>query len=380
MRILELTSDWKWTGPAEPLVHAVTGLRARGHEVDAAFPEPPPEHGGALAERARERGVEAAYALARGQGYLPFRDGAEVRRLRAFLRARDFDVVHAQHARAHILARLAARGSRTRVIASWPHGDPIPAGVWNRWLYGPRGCDGLVVLSERLAADARTRFGGDPARVAAVPGVVDAARFAPRAASASLRAELGLAPGQRVIGLIARLQPHRRVELILEAFVRALRDAPGLRLLVVGRGTRARQVLEEPVARLGLGSAVIRAGYRRGDYQDVLALLDALVFVVPGSDGSCRAVLETMAMEIPTIASRRGVLPETVADGETGVLCAETPESLAAAFTDLWRDPARWQARGKAARRRIVEGHGVELQAERLEWHYGRVLGLRQGA
>jgi hypothetical protein len=29
MRILQLTSDWKWTGPAEPLVHAVVGLRAR---------------------------------------------------------------------------------------------------------------------------------------------------------------------------------------------------------------------------------------------------------------------------------------------------------------------------------------------------------------
>lgn len=379
MKILQLTSDWKWTGPAEPLVHAVTGLRARGHEVDAAFPETPPGQTGALAERARERGVEAAYSPARGQGFLPWRDGAEVRRLRSFLRARDYDVVHAQHARAHILARLAARGTRTRVVASWPHGDPIPAGFWNRWLYGPRGCDGLVVLSERLAADALARLGGDRERVAVVPGVVDAARFAPRAPIASLRAELGLAPGQRVIGLIARLQPHRRVEVILAALTLALREAPGLRLLVAGRGTRARQVLEEPVARLGLGSAVIRAGYRREDYPNVLALFDALVFLVPGSDGSCRAVLESMSMEIPTIASHRGVLPETVGDGETGALCAETPESLAAAFTDLWRDPARWQARGKAARKRILDRHGVELQAERLEWHYARWVAARPG-
>ncbi len=204
MRILQLTSDWKWTGPAEPLLHAGIGLRARGHEVDAAVRDAPPGHPGTLAERARERGVVATHRLSPGQGYIPIRDGPEVRRLRAFLRARDYDLVHAQHARAHILARLAARGSRTRVIASWTHGEPIPGGFWNRWLYGPRGCDGLTVLSEDLAAGARARLGATPTRVGVVPGVVDASGFAPRTASRTLRAELGLLPDQRVIGLVAR--------------------------------------------------------------------------------------------------------------------------------------------------------------------------------
>jgi glycosyltransferase involved in cell wall biosynthesis len=378
MKILELTSDWKWTGPAEPLVHAVLGLRARGHAVDAAFPSAPSGHAGALAERARERDVEAAYVPAAGQGYVPLRDGGEVRRLRAFLRARDYDLVHAQHARGHILARLAARGSRTRVVASWSHGEPIPPDFWNRWLYGRHGCDGLTVLSERIAAHARADFGATPDRVGVVPGVVDAAAFAPRTAPTRLRDELGIRSDQRVIGLVARLQPHRRVELILQALVLARREAPGLRLLVIGRGTRAQQVLDEPRALLGLGDAVVRAGYRRDDYRDTLALMDALVFVVPGSDGSCRAVLETMAMEIPTLASRRGNLPETVVDGETGLLSDETPEALAAGFADLWRDPARWQARGKAARKRILERHTVAHQALRLEQLFERLIQARE--
>ena len=198
---------------------------------------------------------------------------------------------------------------------------------------------------------------------ASCPGVVDAADFAPRSrVRRRCASELGLAPDQRVIGLVARLQPHRRVELVLEALALALREAPGLRLLVVGRGTRAQQVLDEPVARLGLGAAVVRAGYRRDDYRDTLALLDALVFVVPGSDGSCRAVLETMSMEIPTIASRRGVLPETVADGETGVLCDETPESLAAALRrPLARSRPLAGARQGARGTRILASHTVAL-------------------
>lgn len=374
MKLLHVTADWKWTGPAEPMLHAVTGLRERGLEVDLACPAAPPESDGALQARARERGVEPVHALAAGQGYLPLRDGPEVRRLRRLLEAGRYDLVHAHHTRDHLLARLAARPLRIPVVVSWHRGEPIPATPWSRLLLGPRGCAGVTTLSERLAEAARARLRGPAGRIGVVPGAVDARFFAPRCRSEALRGELGLEPAQRVLGVVARLQPHRRFELLLEGFRRALDRAPSLRLLVVGRGTRARQVLEQPAERLGLKGAVVPAGYRRGDFRDVLALLDALVFLVPGSDGSCRAVLEAMAMEVPTVASRRGILPETVADGETGRLVDERPDALADAFVDLWRHPAEWQARGKRARDRVLERHTVELQAERLERFYGDVL------
>ncbi len=371
MRILQLTSDWKWTGPAEPLVHAVVGLRALGHEVDAAFPEPPPGASSSLAERARERGVVPAFRPARGQGYVPLRDRREVLRLREFLSSRSYDAVHVQHARGHLLAWLALRGlprgSRPKLVASWTHGDPIPRRFWNRWLYGPRGCDVLCVLSERLAADARSWLGGPPERVAVVPGVVDTDYFAPRPKSPRLMEELAIEEGDVVIGLVARLQPHRQVGLILEALKLALEKAPNLKLLVVGRGTKAKEVLDDPVRRLGLGHAVIRAGYRRDDYRDVLALMDALVFLVPGSDGSCRAVLETMAMGIPTIGSRRGILAELVHHEDTGLVCDESSGALAAAFESLASDSAAWQLRSKAARAAALSSHTIGIHAERLD-------------
>lgn len=373
MRILQLTSDWKWTGPAEPLVHAVTGLRALGHEVDAAFPEPPPGSSSSLAERAREREVVAAYSPARGQGYVPLRDRREVLRLREFLKSRAYDVVHVQHARAHLLAWLAMRSLRPRpkLVASWTHGDPIPRRLWNRWLYGPRGCDVLCVLSERLAADSRSWLGGPSERVAVVPGVVDTDFFAPRPKSPKLMAELGIKEGDVVIGLVARLQPHRQVGLILEALKLALEKAPNLKLLVVGRGTKAKEVLEDPVEKLGLGHAVIRAGYRRDDYRDVLALMDALVFLVPGSDGSCRAVLETMAMGIPTIASRRGILPELIRHNETGLCSDETCDALAEHFQGV----ASWTEASDSCRRArstALEFHALRVHSGRLQDVYAR--------
>jgi glycosyltransferase involved in cell wall biosynthesis len=373
VKILQLTSDWKWTGPAEPMLNALVALRARGHRVDAAFPLPPDGRAG-LVGRARERGVEPLLRLARRQGYVPLRDGGEVRRLRALLARGGYDVVHVHHTRDHILARLALRGLPARLVASWHHGDPVPDRFWNRWLLGPRGAHGLVVLGERVADAARRELGWSAQQVAVVPGSVDAERFAPRPPSEAMRREIGLGAEERVVGLVARLQRHRRVDLLLEAFERARRAAPALRLVVVGRGTHAREVLDEPVAARGLGSAVIRAGYRGADYRDVLSLFDALVFLVPGSDGSCRAVLEAMALEIPVIAAARGVLPDTVADGETGRIVAEDPDALAEVLVDLWRDPGRWRALGKAGRRRVLERHTPELAAERLEAFYAGLV------
>ncbi len=374
MKILQLTADWKWTGPAEPMLHAVTGLRERGHEVHAAFPEPPAGHAGALAERAAARGVEPVQLLARGQGYVPLRDAGEVRRLRALLGRERYDVVHAHHTRDQLLARRALpRG--TRLVWSWHRGEPLPARWWSRWLLGPGGADGLVVLSEALRDAACVELGWPPGRVAVVPGCVDTERFRPRPPAGTVRKELGLGEQERAVGLVARLQPHRRVELLLEALVRARPRAPQLRLVVIGRGTRARQVLDEPVARLGLDDVVIRAGYRRDDYLETLSVLDGLIFLVPGSDGSCRAVLEAMAMGLPVISTRRGVLPETVLDGVTGRLVDEDPDAIADALVDLALDPRGWGERGERGRRRALERHTVPAAVERLEQLYAALAG-----
>ena len=374
MKVLQLTSDWKWTGPAEPMLHAVTGLRARGHEVDVAFPATPAGHAGGLPERASERGVTPEFQPATGQGYGPLRDSAEVRRLRAFLAERRYDVVHATHARAHLLARFALGGRRdhAKLIAGWTHGDPIPRRPWNRWLYGPNGCDGVAALSERVAAEARRYLGGSPQRVGVISGVVDTERFSPRSRRVELRESLGLKPDEIVLGLVARLQPHRQVELILESLAQALRAAPGLRLLVVGRGTRAQQVLDEPARRLGLERAVIRAGYLKGDeYLEVLAQMDALVYLVPGSDGSCRAALEALSMGIPAIASRRGALPELL--GEAALFSEETVEALSSAFRSLRPGASEWRGRSEAARERALTQFAIARYAERCEALYARL-------
>ncbi len=373
MRILQLSSDWKWTGPAEPMLRLAVALRERGHEVALACPEPPSPDRRSLAGEARAVGLGPRLALRRDRRVRPLADRAEVARLRALLERERFDLVHVWHTRDHVLALRATRGPgrrRVPIARSWRIGGDPPASPLARWLLGP-GADGLLCVSPGTAARFRALRRGRPVRGAF--GAVDLGRFRPGPPDPALRAALGL-PAGPVLGIVARVQRHRRFDLLLEALRRLAVREPGARLLVVGRGTHLDEVARRPARELGLEDRVIFAGYRRDDYRDVLRQIGVLVFLVPGSDGSCRAVLEAAACGIPALVSRRGALPEIVADGETGRVVDEDPDALAAAAAELLGDPGLRERMGAAARRRAERLFHPERLAEEAEALYASVV------
>jgi glycosyltransferase involved in cell wall biosynthesis len=155
-----------------------------------------------------------------------------------------------------------------------------------------------------------------------------------------------------VVGIAARVQPHRRFDLLFAAFAKLAARDPRARLLVLGRGTKLQEVGVEPARRMGLGDRVVFAGHRTQDYVDCLRIIDVFTLLVPGSDGGCRAVQEAAACGIPAVVTRRGALPELVRGGETGFVVDEDPDALAGAWQTLLGDASRRGALGRAARRR----------------------------
>src|SRR5206468_3323523 len=111
-------------------------------------------------------------------------------------------------------------------------------------------------------------------------------------------------------------------------------------------------------------------GYRTDDYADVLRCCDVFTFLVPGSDGGCRALLEAAACGIPAVTSRRGALPELVEDDRTGILVDEEPERLAAAWQALLDDPRRRAQMGRAARARAEREFSPERLVARVDALY----------
>jgi len=375
VRILQLTSDWKWTGPAAPMLQLLLALRERGHGVDLVCARAPGDLEPSLAGQARLVGAAPVLEFARARGLRWRRDAPDVEQLRALVESRGFDLVHTWHTRDHLLALRAVnrrrRAGLTRVVRSYKSAEPISAAPWNRWLFGP-GCDGLVCVSPRAAEANRRLRGGRP--ILGAFGAVDLERFRPAAPDKAVRESLGLEPGQPVVGIVARAQRHRRFDLLMQAAAELLRRLPAVRLLVIGRGTHIRETAHEPAIRLGIADRVIFAGYRTSDYADVLRSIDVFTFLVPGSDGGCRALLEAAACGIPAVTTARGALSELVLEGETGLIVPERAEALAAAWYDLLVDDARRAAMGAAARGRAETHFAPERLSREILALYADVL------
>ena len=167
---------------------------------------------------------------------------------------------------------------------------------------------------------------------------VDLELFRPLDKSAQLLAEFDLKTDTPVGGIVARVQKHRNFSLLLDAIEQVVNVIPDFKFLIVGRGTHIDTVARQPVSRRGLDKNVIFTGYRKDDYRDVLNLFDYKIFLVPGSDGSCRAVREALACGKPVIAARKGILPELIRDCETGFLIDDKPADLARAMITMIKE------------------------------------------
>ena len=365
LAVLHLAANRWWTGSADPIIHLVSGLRARGHRVLLGVIP-----GDRFEAKAREAGLDLVPGLRLSTRVTPLALVGDVARLRRLVRREGIEVIHAHHSHDHWLAAaLGARrpdGRRVAIVRSFHNLRAVKGGRLAATLY--RRTAAAFAVSRPI--EARCRDVGFPAeRVCWTPGVADLARFDGRADAAPIREEfkLGKAP---VIVCVSRLAPNRGHELLLSGYRRLLDTMPSARLLLVGKGeTRAR--LEGLVADLGLGDRVVFTGYRDHDLPAVLAAADCFTLMGAGSDESCRAALEAMAAGRPVVARRIGALPETVADGETGILVDdETPDTLARALGAVLGDRARAQAMGQAGRRRAEDAFGPARAVSAVERVY----------
>lgn len=383
MKVLQLVSDWKWTGPAEPMLVLSRALRARGHQVDLVCPETPPGANRSLWQEAEGLGISPIETIPAGRSALRSGDADRVAQLREWIAgeqlAGPYDVVQCWHSRDHVLAARALglglptgrRGARTRLVRFLSSAERVAAWPWNRWLLGPA-CDGLVCVSESSAVANRRLRGGRP--IVSTTGAIDLDALAAPEAPGSVRARLGLHQDDLLVGVVARMQPHRRFDVLLGALSRLAPTMPRLRLVLIGRGTRVDAVVRTPARALGLEDRVVFAGYRNRDYGDVLAAMDLICFLVPGSDGTCRALLQGAALGLPMVGSRRGAIPEIISNGQTGLLVDEEPEAVAGAWSSLLTDPSRRRTMGAAARRDAQQRFSPDRFAARMERFYEALL------
>ncbi|RLB07545.1 MAG: hypothetical protein DRG50_02455 [Deltaproteobacteria bacterium] len=381
MKILHLFSDWKWTGPSEPVVNLCQALQQRGHEVVLAYRRPPFEVTESVEKAVEERkvrGIDSFHLAPISKPYHIYRLKdivSDIKRLSRYIDQEGFEIVNVHNSHDHIVGALAAKASRRRppVIRMDHKRDSLNADLISRWFFR-RYTDGLITFSEKGRKRLMKKLGFPPERVAKVSTAVDLDRFDPTKEHKDMRQIFGIPPSSPVVGIVARFQRYRRTDILLEAISILIKEVPEIRLLLVGRSSQMKESVLEPMERLGISSHVVLAGYRTQDYVDTLACMDVFVLITPGSDGTARALREAMAMGKPVVVTKRGMLPELVKDGVTGYVVQESPQAICQALLPLVKDGGLRSWMGKAAREVAESEFRLERQAQEVEVFYRRVL------
>ena len=371
MFLLHLFSNWKWTGPAEHALNLCRTLKKRGHRVVFACGMPPERDIDGVRKRAEALGLELLDLRLRKHLNL-IDNSCDVWAVSRYIREEKPEIVHTHMTNDNLVAGLSALMARSSVpvVRTSYEGQGLQTTPRNRvllsWL-----TSGLVVVSETAGETDVRNFGLSRDRVWKIEVGVDTNRFSPRRTEPRTRESLGIGPGDVVVGVVARVQWHRRFDVFLEAFRQASEQMPNLRAMIVGRGTNIVPVAVEPARKMGLNGKVVFPGYKQGsEYVETLAAMDMKVFLVPGTDGSCRAVREAMAMGLPVIAARRGMLPEIVEHGNNGFVIDDTPEKLSQSIIELATDGPLRQRMGEVSRQIALERFSLAKEAHEIEAVY----------
>ena len=383
MKILHLFSNWKWTGPADPTVNLCKGLEKRGHDVTFAYRKPPLPVEDSIEKRVLQAGVKATDRFHLDHSVKVYQPSflpthlRDISNLTRYLRQEKFDILNVHHSHGHLLGGIAARrsGHPVIVIRTDHKRDPLKPSLGNRFLIS-QFTDGMITFSEKARREDAEHFELPLDRIQKISPALDLNRYDPKRKFKEMRTLFGIGSEDVIIGMIARFQKYRRTAVFLEAVKKIAGEFPNAKVLLVGRSSQMEQSVIQPMKQLGVEKWVVLAGYRTNDYLDTLASMDIFVFLMAGSDGTARALREAMAMGKPVIVANRGMLPELVEDGISGLVVNDTPEDLAHAALRLLHNPEMREALGKAAYRKAHQDFRLDRQVEAVEGFYQEMIKL----
>jgi glycosyltransferase involved in cell wall biosynthesis len=214
----------------------------------------------------------------------------------------------------------------------------------SRWV------DGVVYNGDEVR-DHHRALGFREPRSAVISNSIDADAFRHDLGQrVALREQLGIAPDDVVVAVVARIDPQKDWTTMCDA----VRDLPGVVTLAIGGGTAA----------LPPQPGLIRLGWR-DDVTSVLSAADIFLLGSAFGEGISLAVGEAMLCGLPCVVTDVGGNGRLV--GETGIVVP--PRDTAAireAILALARDPERRRMLGDLARARATAATSADGGVSRL--------------
>ena len=300
-------------------------------------------------------------------------DAGAIRRIRAELHSRRYDVVHLFNNKTVFHGLIATRGYPAKIVVYRGivgNVSVLSPFSWLRYL-NPR-VDRIVCVAEAVRRYLLgLRFFGwrvPPRKVVTIYKGHDLAWYRDPPADLGV---VGIPRGSFTVCCVANWRPRKGVEVLIEAFAQLPSDSR-IHLALVGDMHRA--TLEKTIASHPYRERIHVLGMRP-DAPAVAAACNVAVLPALRREGLPKTVIEAMAYGVPTIVTDVGGSPELVDNNVSGIVVAPgNAKALAAAILALWRQPELARSLGHRGRERIERDFSIRTTIARTAALYRELV------
>lgn len=300
-----------------------------------------------------------------------------LRRLAAYIKKNEIDVVHAFCRTSELFACLAVKlVGRGKVL-----GIRRNIGYWHTWRsrWWARSM-GLLNAEYAANCQAAREFACKVEwigrqRVTVIPNPAPTKRFEDAAGDIPLRSSFGIAADEQVVGMVGTVRPVKDYATFLRAARLILDRRPRTRFLVVGAEDAA---YKRDMVRLAAALRIERQVLWLGPAPNPLAIVPLfdVALLSSESEAMSNAILEYMVAGIPTVATDVGGTSEILQNGRTGYLVpSKDPDAMAERACSLLADPALRRTIAAAARQRVETAFAVPRVIRAYRDLYFRLAG-----
>lgn len=378
MRVLHLV---KTTRGAAWALAQIRCLIAQGCEIHVVLPD--------------ADGLAGAYREAGAQVHVLNVDIAQLRHPTAFLRSvlafrrlvRDLgpDLIHSHFVGTTLFMRVALLGGKTPRVFQVPGPLHLESLVTRLAEIGSASRADAWIATCRKTKDCYLQAGIDESRVFLTFYGTDVHKYSP-ASTDQLRPELGLAPGTRIVGMVAYAYPPKiwlgqkrgikGHEDLIDAMAIVARERADVVCVFTGGAWGHSSAYYDSIVAYGkarLGERAIFLG-TRSDIDRIYPSFDLVVH--PSHSENLGGAAESLLMGVPTLATNIGGFPDIVHHGETGWLTPSgDPAAMARAIVAILDDPQGARRRAIAGRQLAVRELDVTKTSNDVLQFYRSILG-----
>lgn len=296
--------------------------------------------------------------------------------LRRIVAAAEPDIVHTHGS---MSGRIAARGSKARLIYSRHSAFPVPESLkhgpkhWGNRLINDLYADQIISVSPATVENL-TDSGVRPDKIKIVLNGVEPVSRASLETQNQWRSRLCIGTDDFVVGILARLEEYKGHMLLLDAAASLKKQGYPIKVLIAGSGNYE-QNISERLHELNLEGTVTMLGFTT-EVAEFLSVLDVQANCSFGTEATSLSLLEGFSMGLPAVVSNYGGNPWLVENGENGLIFeSKDADALSDCLKRLMDNRVSVKTMGIRAKEIFNERFTGRIFARNIESVYEDVLG-----